>query len=326
VRPSVLGAIGWLLLLGGLYSSAFGWVTPRKVRDALRDPLNGELDESLACDLVTDFVHVGSPRVKVACAPALVVSGDAARASAVKVDSELRTYCFARVDGWRVLREATGMPCFPTAPEDRLHPLAAERARMAATAQTRLRERLAGVRAAMESEVRPLKCNTRGQAHGEVPVLEFELLQGSGADEWRFLSTPWLRDAVVKRTPVTELAAADLWGRGRPWVAVVTSASRVSAAMAPESMTEWQRGKLTGTLTLVDAAAGTLLCEAPFEFSSSPKLAPLPRVRARNGPVIPPILDLPTEARVTADFHDRYHEAVRRLDELTGARVGAWLY
>ena len=93
VRPAVLGALGWLLLVAALYASAFGWLSVRHLREVMRgdDPLSGELDESLACDLVTDFVAERESYRKVKCLGSLVSTSEAARLAGVKVDWDERT-------------------------------------------------------------------------------------------------------------------------------------------------------------------------------------------------------------------------------------------
>ena len=322
--------MGWLLVVAALYASAFGWFTPRKLREAWRgeNALLGELDASLACNLVSDFVAVNEYRRKVKCNGALDVMGDAARLS-VQVDSwEDRTYCLARTPGWQVLRHANGVPCFPSPPPDPTRAIASEAERVTATVTTQFASRLEGIRAAMNNEARPPKC-AKGKpgTRKEVPLLEFELLQGDGGDEgWAFLSTGWLREAVVKGDKGSLLTAAQRWSRGRPWVAVVTSATRAQAQAALGVGTArgtWAKGRFTGTMTLVDAEAGALLCEAPFEFESSATLPPLPKPYGKKRFEIAPILDLPTSERIRADFEARYHAAaMRTLHEMTG--YDAW--
>lgn len=321
--------MGWLLVVAALYASAFGWFTPRKLRDAWRgeNALLGELDESLACDLVSDFVAVNEYRRKVKCNGALDVTGDAARFG-VKVDWEDRTYCLARTPGWTVLRHTNGVPCFPSPPPDPSQPIASENERVIAAVTTQFAGRLAGIRAAMNSEVRPPGCGKRKKRtpRNDVPLLEFELLQGDGGDEgWAFLSTSWLREAVVKGDRGSLLTAAQRWGRGRPWVAVVTSATRLEArsGLGLGKDRGWERGRLTGTMTLVDAEAGELLCEAPFQFENSATLPPLPKPYGKRRFEIAPILELPTSERVRADLEARYHAAaMRTLNEMTG--YDAW--
>ena len=76
-------------------------------------------------------------------------------------------------------------------------------------------------------------------------------------------------------------------------------------------------------MTLVDAATGELLCEAPFSFESSATLAAAPRPSARKGLDLSAILDSPNQARVNADFESRYTTAVMlKLSEMTSN--GAW--
>jgi hypothetical protein len=320
--------MGWLLVVASLYASAFGWFTPRKLREAWRgeNALLGELDESLACDLVADFVGVNEYRRKVKCNGALDVTGDAARFG-VRVDWEDRTYCLARTPGWQVLRHTNGVPCFSSPPPDPTQPIASENERVTATVTTQFASRLEGIRAAMQSDTRPPKCRKRkGATRNDVPLLEFELLQGDGGDEeWAFLSSSWLRDAVVKGDKGSLLTAAQRWGRGRPWVAVVTSATRSQAQAAlgvGMARGTRARGRLTGTMTLVDAEAGELLCEAAFEFESSATLPPLPKPYGKRRFEIAPILDLPTSERVRSDFEARYHSAaMRTLNEMTGYDV-----
>lgn len=333
MRPGVLGGVGWLLVVASLYASAFGWFTPRKLREAWRgkNALTGELDESLACDLVSDFVAVNEFRRKVKCNGALDVTDDAARFG-VKVDWEVRTYCLARTPGWTVLRHTKGVPCFPSPPPDPSQAIASEHERVTATVTTQLASRLEGIRAAMASDTRPLKCAKRtgpesarrpGSLRNDVPLLEYELLQGDGGDEaWAFLSSSWLRDAVVRGDQPALLTAAQRWGHGRPWVAVVTSAARLQA-QARLGLGGWARGRLTGTMTLIDAEARELLCEAPFEFESSATLPPLPKPYGKKRFDLAPVLDLPTRERVQSDFEARYRSAaMRTLNEMTG--YDAW--
>lgn len=305
--------MGWLLLVAGLYASAFGWLSPRALRDRWRGPdaLSGELTESLACDLVRDFVQQ-TEAGEVECRGALVVSGAVARLEDTRVDLERRTWCLARVPKWAVLRHTKGGPCFPTPPDDLARPLESERERLVAWAQARLAARLEGIRVAMRSEARPRKCapGERGES-GEVPLLEFELLDGRGEARWSFLSTSWLREAVVSPTPANALAALEHWGALRPWVAVVTSSAREEAQRIGG-------GHLQGTLTLVDAQAGTLRCEAPFAFDSGPAIRlpeGLPQFgTTRRTPVRPQL----TEDRVRADFEARYRTAATHvLNEMT---------
>lgn len=330
MRPGVLGGIGWLLLVAALYASSFGMFSPRGFRDAWRGPdaLNGKLDESLACDLVTDFVLQSEGRRKVKCGELLEVTGSAARLSEVKVDWEWRTYCLARTPRWTVLRHSRGVPCFPSPPPDQSRALESERERVIAVARGELADRLDGIRRAMGSEVRPARCaQVRKTHHEDVPLLEYELLLGGGGDlHWAFLSTPWLRDAVVKDGPAEVLAAAERWSTLRPWVAVITSTTREQAMaglgkglLGPGRV----RGRLTGTMTLVDAAIGELLCEAPFSFESSATLAAPPRPGSRKGPDLSALLDFPSQERVNADFEGRYNTAVMlKLGEMTSN--GAW--
>lgn len=320
--------MGWLLLVAALYAAALGWLSPRNLREAWRGPdaLTGELDVSLACDLVTDFVDATEYRRKVECGDLLEVTGDAARFSGVLVGREPRTYCLARLPQWQVLRQTRGVPCFPTRP-DPARPAAFEHERVAEYAKTQLARRLEAIRQAMTSEVRPLKCTPRAHSKaGSLPLLEFELLQAGAADEaWAFLSTKWLRAAVVEGGPEAILTATERWSEGRPWVAVITSSTRKPAMLGPGGgMLGWTRGQLTGTMSIVDAEAGELLCEAPFQFESSRTLLPpLPPLEKKGRFEISPNLVRPTSARVREDFEERSRLAAERaVNELTS--YAAW--
>ena len=325
MRPGVLGGLGWLLVVPALYVAACDSLTLRSLRDLLRgaDALNEELDASLACDLAKDFVKQSGSYSMVLCQGELVVSGDVARLSNVQVNWNPHTYCFARTPGWQVLRSDRGIPCFGSPPPDLSRPLESEHERLMQAATTQLNERLDGVRRAMASEVRPSKCTThRRSSRGDVPVLEFELLQsGDGAASWSFLSTPWLREAVVKRDEPSLLAATEHWRVVRPWVAVVTSSARTEPH-GGSIITPWARGSLSGTMTLIDAEAGTLLCEAPFSFESSMTIE-RPAKHGKGRINIEPIVIVHTEAEVRGDFMRRYESAATRtLNEMTG--YDAW--
>jgi hypothetical protein len=314
------------LLVAALYGSAFGWLSERKLREVMRgdDQLNGELDEYLACDLVTDFVLARESYRKVKCQGALEVTGWAARFVGVKVDWEERTYCLARTPKWTVLRSSKGVPCFPNPPPDPSQALASEDERVMARVTAQVNGRLAGIRTAMASRVRPAKCTKRKSTqHNDVPLLEYELLQGDGrSEDWAFLSSTWLRDAVIRGDRDSLLTAVERWDRGRPWVAVVTSASR-EQAMSGVGRGGFMRGRLTGTITLVDAEAGELLCEAPFEFESSVALPQVPNVFGKKNYRLAPIIDQPTQERVRSDFEARYKSAaMKTLNEMTG--YDAW--
>jgi hypothetical protein len=330
MRPGVLGALGWLLLVPALYLTAFQKVTLRSLRDAWRGPnaLLGELDESLACDLVTDFVRAQNEFARrVTCEGQVVASRDVATLTNVKVDWETRSYCLARTPSWTVLRTTGVMPCFPTPPPDLNRAVASEQERLTTAATNQMRERLDGILRAMASELRPAKCARKDGTSTEVPVLEFELLQGGdGAPAWAFLSTPWLREAVLHDTPPKQLAALERWSQGRPWVAVVTSQHR-EEARGGSLGTPWKRGRLDGTLSLIDAEAGVLLCEAPFGFTSSASLPPPPKAYGRGRINIAPIVLYETEERVQADFRQRYQStAMDTLSKLTSYGVRASIY
>ena len=282
-------------------------------------------------------MHEREPHTKVGCSKlAVEVAGEVARVAEVKVGWEERNYCLARTPRWQVLRHVKGVPCFPTPPEDRTRAVTSENERVVAAVTAQFTARLEGIRQAMASQVRPRKCaGVASSNHSDVPVLEFELLQqDSGVAGWEFLSTPWLRAAVLERGNTEGLLeAAEKWRRGRPWVAVVTSATRepASAGIDPQLHlrlpTFWQRGRLTGTLSLIDAEAGALLCEAPFSFESSQTLPSLPILYGKRDRAIAPILDIPTEARVHADFEARFHSAVMTtLNEMTAFKVWPALY
>jgi hypothetical protein len=108
---------------------------------------------------------------------------------------------------------------------------------------------------------------------------------------------------------------------------VITSASRE----APKVMgigKGWGRGQLTGTISLVDANTGTLLCERDFAFRSSDQLEPeIPVYGKRSRLNLAPIFDVPTEARVSADFRRRYEsQALRTVQEMTSYAVRTSLY
>lgn len=330
MRPAVLGALGWLLLVPALYISAFDWLSPRNVRDAWRGPeaLSGELDQTLACDLVTDFVKQNEFARKVSCEGELVSLGDVARLPEVVIDKQHRTYCLARAPVWVVLRTTQNMPCFPTPPPDATRPVESERERVQATAQAQLNEWVDGIRVAMASSDRPARCPTIKRArHGvEVPLLEYELLQSSGDPAWAFLTTPWLREALVKGDSAAVLKANQRWSEERSWVAVVTSSSRD----APQAMTygkTWLRGQLTGTLSLVDAAAGELLCERDFSFRSSDSLEPEYPTYGKRRINLAPIFQMESEPRIQADFKRRYDSAAQRtVNEMTSYAVRTSLY
>lgn len=323
MRPSFLGAFGWLSLVAALYASAFGWLSPRKLRDRWRGPdaLRGELTPSLACDLVTDFVLETESVSDVDCGGAVEVSGDVARLVDTRVRFHRRDWCLARVPQWRVLRATRGVPCFPT-PPDAARPLEAERERVLAWAELELKERLDRIRTAMASDIRPRKCPIGEQGRGgEVPLLEFELLQGPGSVRWSFLSTSWLREAVIGPKPATALVAMERWGELRPWVAVVTSSTREEAQLTSGRARGWSRGRMKGTLTLVDAERGTLRCEAPLSFESSASLMVLPSALPQfgNDSRLSPLMGTPlTEDRVRSDFEARYRSAAATvLNEMT---------
>lgn len=334
MRPAFLSALGWLLLVPALYASAFQWITLRKLRDAWRGPdaLTGTLDRSLACDLVSDFIAKDENRRHVKCEGALTVLGDGGGASlsGVQVDWEQRTYCLARAPHWTVLRVVRSMPCFATPPPDLAHPIESERERVQLTATARMGDQLAGIRTAMTSDVRPATCppRTRDQHGAEVPVLEYELLQGGVGDPaWSFLSTSWLRAAVVAEKesgPALKdalLDASERWAPELPWVAVVTSQSRTEPR-AGLALKPWTRGQLSGTLALVDAAKGELLCEVPFSFKSSDTLE-RPRPSSYKSRLnIAPIFDIETDDRIQADFKRRYDsEATRVLNVMSSYGV-----
>ena len=323
MRPGILGGLGWLLAIALLYATSFGWLTARKFREAWREIAleSGELDESLACDLVADFVVQNESGRKVRkCEGELVVIGAAARLSGVTVDWEDRSYCLARAPGWRALRVTQGVPCFPTPPPDVDRVLESEQQRVAAWTRSTLQARLAAIRMAMTSKVRPSKCAQGMRARrSDIPLLEFELLQGGDTSlSWPLLSTAWLRDAVLKDDAGALLKAADRWAMGRPWVAVITSASRESALGGPAFYKPFRRGSLTGTMTVIDAEVGELLCEVPFAFESSATLAPLPgRLLGLAR------FDAPTNERVQTDFQERFKAAaLKTLNEMTGYQ--AW--
>ncbi len=321
MRPGVLGGLGYLLVVPVLYLAAFDWLTVRKLRDSWRgsDALNGELDESLACDLAKDFVKLnGDSYSKVLCKGELVVSGDVARLTNVQANWNPHTFCFARTPRWQVLRSDEGVPCFGSPPPDLSRPLESEHERVMEAAITLLNDRLAGVRRAMESAERPEKCTAhRRSTRGDVPLLEFELLQGQGAESWSFLSTPWLREAVVKGDEASLLSVAQHWRELRPWVAVVTSAARVEPH-GGSLITPWKHGSLMGTMTLVDAEAGTLLCEVPFTFESSATIErpPSPSKYGKSRINIEPIQTVQTDAEVRADLQRRYESAATRTINL----------
>ncbi len=313
------------MVVPALYLAAFDVLTMRTLREVWRgsDALNGELDESLACDLAKDFVKQSDSFSAVLCKGELVVLGDVARLSNVQVNWNPHTYCFARTPRWQVLRRDQGIPCFGTPPPDLSRARESEHERVMEVARTQLNDRLDGVRRAMASNVRPAQCQVHRRSNrGDVPVLEFELLQGEGAESWSLLSTPWLRKAVVNRDEPSLLSAAEHWGAVRPWVAVVTSASRVEP-QGGSLISPWVRGRLSGTLTLVDAEAGTLLCEAPFSFESSATIE-RPKPQYGKGRInIEPIVTVQTDADVRADFKKRYESAATRtLNEMTA--YDAW--
>ena len=333
MRPAKLGAIAWILVVPMLYITAFDWFSPRNVREAWRGPeaLSGELDDTLACDLVTDFVkreEYGTRKVN--CEGEVVSLGDVARLPDVVIDKQHRTYCLARAPQWVVLRTTESMPCFPTPPSDFTNPIESERARVREFAQDQLNQWAGGIRTAMMSTDRPARCpQVKSARHGvEVPLLEYELLQQSGGDpSWAFLTTPWLREALVSGGPGAVLQAHQRMSQERAWVAVVTSASRE----APQVMgigKGWGRGQLTGTISLVDAGSGTIICERDFAFRSSDQLEPeVPVYGKRSRINIAPIFDVPTEARVTTDFRRRYDSAAQRtINEMTSYGVRTSLY
>jgi hypothetical protein len=331
MRPAVLGAIGWLLVVPTLYVTAFDWFSPRNLREAWRgeSALIGELDETLACDLVTDSVKANEFARKVSCEGELVSLGDAARLENVVVDKEHRSFCLARAPYWVVLRSTRDMPCFPTPPPDYTRPLESERDRVSATAQAQVKEWAEGIRMAMMSTDRPARCPEIKRArHGvEVPMLEYELLQGSGDPAWAFLTTPWLHEALVNPNANSALKVARRWTEERPWVAVITSASREAPKVLGIAK-GWGRGQLTGTISLIDAGAGELICERDFSFRSSDSLGPEQQPTFGKRRInIAPIFDLPTEARVQADFKRRYESAaMRTVNEMTSYGVRTSFY
>ena len=325
------------MLVPALYLTAFDWLSPRNLREAWRGPeaLSGELDDTLACDLVTDYVKREEFARKVSCEGELVSLGEVARLPEVIVDKQHRTYCLARAPKWTVLRTTQNMPCFPTPPPDLTRPVESERERVQETAQRQLTEWAEGIRIAMASPTRPSRCPEikRARLGVEVPLLEYELLQGSGDPAWAFLTTPWLRDGLMNGDAAAVLKAAQRWSDDRGWVAVVTSASRD----APKADAlgkglpfahNWLRGQLTGTISLVDAAAGELLCERDFSFRSSDRLEPeYQPTYGKRRLNLAPIFDSPTDARIQADFRRRYDSAaLRTVSEMTSYGVRTSLY
>jgi hypothetical protein len=294
--------------------------------------LSGELDDTLACDLVTDYVKREEYARKVSCEGEVVALSDAARLPEVVVDKQHRTYCLARAPRWMVLRTSLSMPCFPTPPPDLTRPIESERERVRATAEDQLNEWAEGIRTAMLSTERRARCPQilKGRHGVEVPLLEYELLQQSGDPSWAFLTTGWLREALVQGGAEAALKAHQKWSHDRPWVAVITSASREAPRVLGLGK-GWGRGQLTGTISLVDAAAGQLICERDFSFRSSDSLEPeyQPTYGRRKLNIMPimPVLDVPTEARVQADFKRRYESAaLRTINEMTSYGVRTSLY
>ncbi|MFZ5442483.1 MAG: hypothetical protein ACOZQL_20910 [Myxococcota bacterium] len=323
MRPSFLGAVGWLAALVAVYAVGLEWITPRKVRSALRSEHAFEepLDETMACDLLS--AHLTTSRVE--CRRGQLTStNDAARFSGVRVDGREVTWCFARLGRWRPLREAYAAPCFPSAPHDE----SAEQARVVAWARAELEGRLRAIRAALATDARhPKRCGR--ERWTTVPVLERDVLSGSGLNPgWEFLSTRWLRGAL--EAPDDErrlLEASNEWMKASRARVVIIAGSRRELARSNSALEgnpfDFVHGHFSGTLTLIDAARGEIECEAPFSFSSSARVAP---ATIPVGGISIPSLDVPTEDRVKRDFRVSYRLALdRTLTEMTGSGVFAEL-
>lgn len=321
MRPAFLGAIGWLLALALGSAIGLGWVTPRKLRAAVRTPatLRGPLDETLACDLIAE----ATPQALVTCSAAnFSTMDDVARLTGVSVGGRTASFCFARAPEWRVLREAGGVPCFST-PPDAARPLEAERERTAEWGRGELAARLRGLAAALASAT-PRRSRCMHDVWTTVPVLEVDVLNGSNLNPgWEFLSTSWLRAAVEAPQDDARVLEALAGWSGRPWIAVVSGTQRKLARVGSPAegtpLLDFEHGAFEGLVTLVDTTHAEVECEARFTFASSARLTP--RLTPIGG-IHLPSFDPPTALRVAGDFRANYVVALgEALNAMTGFRV-----
>lgn len=317
MRPAFLGALAWLVAIGLLYPMSRGVLTLRAFRELMRGP-NAELDEGYACDLVTDFIAAPRAGVKVQCRGSLSIIGNAARLSGVVMNGSPSTYCLARAgETWLVLRAAGGVPCFATPPPDLSRPLASERERVEAEAKQVFEARMRVISATLASGAPvPERCSDR--VWSAVPVLDFELLTSTVPPGWEFLTTRWLSQALASGRVVD---AVSRWPR--PWVAILRVGQRTPARLPSVLEPGWspfafQPGSLAGTLLLMNAETGELLCAHPVSVRSSERLPSIKRASKFDLPG----LDAPTPERVELDFQTNYRAELNGvLAKMTGYRV-----
>lgn len=316
MRPAFLGALGWLVVIGLLYPMSRGVLTARAFRELTRGA-NPELDESYACDLIADFV--AAPRVPVDCRGSLSIIGDAARLSGVVVNhGNPSTYCLARAgQTWLVLRAAGGVPCFATPPPDLSRPVASERERVEAEAKQMFEARMRVISAALASGASvPERCGARVAA--TVPVLDFDRLTSSVPPGWEFLTTRWLREALDDGRVVEAVAR---WPR--PWVAILRVGQRAPARLLSVLEPGWspfkfQPGSLSGTVLLMNAETGEVLCAHPFSARSSERLPSVKRPSKYDLPT----LETPTIERVETDLQRNFRAELHKvMAEMSGYRL-----